>query len=131
MISPAEQSMLARFVRYLFQHGSSNVLNEAQDEFLRQLAQSRVERHGLQAEKSFEVMRKWPIVEAGYFTLVVLPNCGVRKEARSINFAKMEQSEFADLYHAVFSVCWRYVLSTKFSSEEEAEDAVTQLMGFA
>lgn len=131
MISPAEQSMLARFVRYLSLHGSSNVLHEAQDEFLRQLAQSRVERHGPQAEKSFEVMRKWLIVEAGYFTLVVLPNGGVRKEARSISFAKMEQSEFADLYHAVFSVCWRYVLNTKFSSEEEAEDAVTQLMGFA
>lgn len=76
-------------------------------------------------------MRKWLTVEAGYYTIVILPDGGIRKEAKSISFAKMGQEEFADLYCAVFGVCWRYVLSLQFRSEAVAEEAVTQLMGFA
>lgn len=131
MVSPAEQGILTRFVRYLSQFGAGHILWKAKDEFIDQLAKCRVERHGPQAEKSFEVMRKWLTVEAGYYTTVMLPDGGVRKEAKSIKFGKMDQAEFADLYRAVFGVCWRYVLNRKFSSEAEAENAVAQLMGFA
>ena len=131
MVSPAEQGILSRFVRYLAQFGAGNVLNKAKDEFIDQLASSRIERHGPQAEKSFEVMRKWLTVEAGYYTVVMLPDGGMRKEAKSVSFAKMDQTEFSDLYRAVFGVCWRYVLSKQFATEEEAENACAQLMGFA
>lgn len=131
MVSPAEQGILSRFVRYLAQFGAGNVLNKAKDEFIDQLASSRIERHGPQAEKSFEVMRKWLTVEAGYYTLVMLPDGGMRKEAKSVSFSKMDQAEFSDLYRAVFGVCWRYVLSKQFATEEEAENACAQLMGFA
>ncbi|WP_421250110.1 DUF1367 family protein [Aeromonas sp. 600584] len=131
LVSPAEQGILDRFVRYLSRFGASHTLDQAKEEFIDQLACLRVERHGPQAEKSFEVMRKWLTVEAGYYTIVILPDGGIRKEAMSISFAKMGQEEFADLYCAVFGVCWRYVLSLQFSSEAEAEEAVTQLMGFA
>lgn len=131
MVSPAEQGILSRFVRYLAQFGAGNVLNKAKDEFIDQLASSRIERHGPQAEKSFEVMRKWLTVEAGYYTVVMLPDGGMRKEAKSVSFAKMDQAEFSDLYRAVFVVCWRYVLSKQFATEEEAENACAQLMGFA
>lgn len=131
MVSPAEQGILSRFVRYLAQFGAGNVLNKAKDEFIDQLASSRIERHGPQAEKSFEVMRKWLTVEAGYYTVVMLPDGGMRKEAKSVSFAKMDQTEFSDLYRAVFGVCWRYVLSKRFATEEEAENACAQLMGFA
>lgn len=131
MVSPAEQGILTRFTRYLTQFGAGPVIVQAKDAFIEQLASSRVERHGSQAEKSFEVMRKWLTVEAGYYTTVMLPDGGVRREAKSISFGKMDQAEFADLYRAVFGVCWRYVLSKQFPSEAEAENAVTQLMGFA
>ena len=131
MVSPAEHGILSRFVRYLAQFGAGNVLNKAKDEFIDQLASSRIERHGPQAEKSFEVMRKWLTVEAGYYTVVMLPDGGMRKEAKSVSFAKMDQAEFSDLYRAVFGVCWRYVLSKQFATEEEAENACSQLMGFA
>lgn len=131
MVSPAEQGILNRFVRYLSRLGATSVLNQAKDEFLEQLASRRVERYGPQAEKSFEVMRKWLTVEAGYYTIVMLPDGGMSKEAKSISFAKMDQAEFADLYRAVFGVCWRYVLNKPFRSEEEAENAIAQLMGFA
>ena len=75
--------------------------------------------------------RKWLTVEAGYYTVVMLPDGGMRKEAKSVSFAKMDQTEFSDLYRAVFGVCWRYVLSKQFATEEEAENACAQLMGFA
>ncbi|KAL8195936.1 UNVERIFIED_CONTAM: hypothetical protein K2H54_000210 [Gekko kuhli] len=118
-------------ITYKGRFGAGHILWKAKDEFIDQLAKCRVERHGPQAEKSFEVMRKWLTVEAGYYTTVMLPDGGVRKEAKSIKFGKMDQAEFADLYRAVFGVCWRYVLNRKFSSEAEAENAVAQLMGFA
>ncbi|ATY81349.1 hypothetical protein CVS42_11255 [Aeromonas veronii] len=131
LVSPAEQRILDRFVRYLSRFGASHTLDQAKEEFIDQLASLRVERHGPQAEKSFEVMRKWLTVEAGYFTIVILPDGGMRKEAKSVSFAKMDQAEFSDLYRAVFGVCWRYVLSKQFATEEEAENACAQLMGFA
>lgn len=131
MVSPAEQVILNLFTRYLSQFGSGPVMVQAKDAFIEQLASSRVERHGPQAEKSFEVMRKWLTVEAGYYTTVALPNGGMRREAMSISFGKMKEPEFKDLYRAVFGVCWRYVLSKQFSSEAEADNAVSQLMGFA
>jgi hypothetical protein len=131
MVSPAEQGILTRFTRYLSQFGSGPVIAQAKDSFIEQLASSRVERHGPQAEKSFEVMRKWLTVEAGYYSTVMLPDGGVRREAKSIKFGKMDQAEFADLYRSVFGVCWRYVLSKQFQSEAQAEEAIAQLMGFA
>ena len=132
MVSPAaEQGILNRFVRYLSHFGSSQALNQAKDEFIELLAINRVERHGPQAEKSFEVMRKWLTVEAGYFTIVMLPDGGMRKEPKSIRFTKMEQAEFSDLYRAVFGVCWRYVLNQQFGSEAEAENTIAKLMGFS
>lgn len=131
MVSPAEQYLLTQFVRYLSQFGSAKVLSRAQDDFLQHVADTRVARYGAQAEKSFEVMREWLTIEAGYYTVVVLPDGGLRKEAKSIRFGKMEQAEFAHLYQAVFGVCWRYVLSKTFRREAEAEQAVVQLMGFA
>lgn len=131
MVSPAEQGILNRFTRYLSQFGAGSVIAQAKDSFIEQLASSRVERHGPQAEKSFEVMRKWLTVEAGYYSTVMLPDGGVRREAKSIKFGKMDQAEFADLYRSVFGVCWRYVLSKQFQSEAQAEEAIAQLMGFA
>lgn len=132
VVSRTEQETLGRFVRYLAQYGGNRqVLDQAREAFVCQLADHRASRFGEQAEKSFEVMRKWLTVEAGYYTVVTLPDGSLRKEAKSVRFSRMDQAEFADLYRAVFEVCWRYVLCQQFPSEDEAENAVSQLMGFA
>ena len=47
-------------------------------------------------------MRKWLTVEAGYYTVAMLPDGGMRKEGQTSSFAKMDQTEFSDLYRAVF-----------------------------
>ncbi|MGL5289401.1 MAG: DUF1367 family protein [Aeromonas sp.] len=132
VVSPAERQITLRFAKHLAQYGANaQLMAEAGEDFLAQLAGSRVERFGSQAEKSFEVMRKWLIAEAGYYTTVLLPAGGMRREAQSIKFGKMDQAAFADLYRAVFGVCWRYVLCRQFETEEAAENAVAQLMGFS
>ena len=114
--------ILSQFVRYLAQFGAGNVLNKAKDEFIDQLASSRIERHGPRL-RSRLVMRKWLTVEAGYYTVAMLPDGGMRKEYQNVSFAKMDQTEFSDLYRAVFRGCWRYVLGCSLPPEE-AENAL-------
>lgn len=79
--------------------------------------------------KSFDVFRKWAIKEAGFVDTHQTPT-GTTEEARSINFAKMDELEFRELYKSVFNVCWRFVLSRSFGSEQEAEEAAINLLNF-
>lgn len=80
-------------------------------------------------EKAFEPFRKWLIIEAGFFDVVIVPR-GTVKEAKSISFASMGESEFGILYKSVLNVCWRFILSRTFSSEAEVENAADQLLSY-
>ena len=80
-------------------------------------------------EKAFEPFRKWLIIEAGFYHEAAVPG-GVIKVADSISFASMDDIEFGHLYKAVFDVCWRFVLSRIFNSEQEAESAAMSLLEF-
>lgn len=42
----------------------------------------------------------------------------------------MTEEEFAEYYKAIFSVCWRVILSKSFGSEAEAQIAVDQPLSF-
>lgn len=80
-------------------------------------------------KKSFEAFRREVIIESGWFDVVSVPG-GIRKEARSISFSRMDQTEFNELYTSVFSAVWNLVLSKKFTSQEDAENAINQLISF-
>lgn len=95
-------------------------------EFLRHLNSRR---QTLEAEKSFEAFREFMTVEAGYFDVVLTP-AGPKKVAKSWRFASMDETTFSNFYRALFSACWRLVLSQHFDSEDEAESAAEQLLTF-
>ncbi|HIF9127005.1 TPA: DUF1367 family protein [Photobacterium damselae] len=127
-ISPSERHMVDNFTNFLSAYGASKKsLENAAQAFLEQQA---LQRSDIQIEKSFEAYRKWVISEAGFFNLVTLPDGGTLKEARSIRFAKMDESEFSELYGAVFQVLWTHILRNTFQDEQDAETAVNRLLGY-
>ena len=69
-------------------------------------------------------------IEAGHYHLVQTPE-GIRKEAKSIAWANMDEDTFGQLYRDVFAACWRLVLSAHFETEADAQVAADQLGSFA
>jgi hypothetical protein len=56
-----------------------------------------------------------------------LPNGSIRREAKSIRFAKMDDIEFSERYQASFGVLWNSILNGYFGDEQEVELAVNRL----
>jgi hypothetical protein len=81
-------------------------------------------------EKSREAFREWVTIEAGHFHLIQTPE-GIRKKAKSISWASMDETEFEPLYRDVFNACWRLVLSAHFESEEQALAAAEMIGSYA
>lgn len=95
-------------------------------EFLLSRARRMCELHP-EAHKSVEQLHEWVKVEAGYYDVYETP-AGLKKVARSISFARMNQAEFEEFYRAAFSVVWRFILSRTFENEDHAQDAVDKLL---
>ena len=89
-----------------------------------------IERAASAVEKSREAFREWITIEAGHFHLIHTPD-GVRKEAKSISWASMDDTAFEPLYRDVFAACWRLVLSSHFETEADAMAAADQMGTFA
>ncbi|WP_442957430.1 DUF1367 family protein [Photobacterium sp. S4TG1] len=66
----------------------------------------------------------------GRYDQVVLPNGSIRREAKSIRFAKMDDVEFSELYQASFGVLWNSILNSYFGDEQEVELAVNRLLRY-
>lgn len=81
-------------------------------------------------EKSREAFREWVTIEAGHFDLVQTPE-GVKRKAKSISWASMDDLAFEPLYRDVFNACWRLVLSAHFGSEADAMAAADMMGSFA
>lgn len=81
-------------------------------------------------EKDFELFREWIISESGHSELKQTPR-GIVKKAKSISFARMDETEFNGLYKSVFNVAWRHMLQASFASEAEAMAAADSLGEFA
>ena len=127
-VSKSEKSLLRRFVEYLGYYGAETAtLMDYANGFEDALKQSRA---NVEIEKSFDAFRKWVAVEAGYYSVVELPNGTVRKEAKSISYAKMDDDEFSELYKASLNVLWNYILNHNFNTIEEADQAVNQLLSY-
>lgn len=118
---------LAKF--FEAQNGRPGQLSNAVDAYIAGLEQARAERFP-SVDKSREAFREWVTIEAGHFHLVRTPD-GVRKEAKSISWANMDDTQFEPLYRDVFNACWRLVLSAHFDTEEAALAAADQIGSFA
>lgn len=127
LLSPSESKIIDTLARWLDRKaGQTGAVISACDTFKGELIEARASKIET-PHKSFEAMREWVTIEAGHFELVMSPT-GVRKIAKSINFQSMSQEQFNEFYKAAFSVCWRFVLSRTFETEQEAENVINQLM---
>lgn len=115
---------LARFFEKA--SGKPGQLSEAVAAYIVDLEAERAERFPA-VDKSREAFREEVIVDAGHFNLVQTPS-GVKREAKSISFASMDDLAFEPLYRDVFNACWRMVLSSHFTTEADAM-AAAELMG--
>lgn len=118
---------LARYFERL--NGKPGQLQHAVKAYFDELERDRAERFPA-VEKGREAFREWAIVEAGHFELEQTPT-GIRKKAKSISFANMEQAKFDELYRDVFSVLWRTVLQSHFETEDDAMAAADLMGSFA
>jgi hypothetical protein len=119
---------LARFLEQAT--GSEpGMLQAGVDAYVATLERDRAERFPA-VDKSREAFREWVTIEAGHFELVYTPE-GVKKRAKSISWASMDDTAFEPLYRDVFNSCWRLVLSAHFETEADAMAAADQLGTFA
>lgn len=109
--------------------GKPGQLSDAVAAYIAQIEVDRAERFPA-VDKSREAFREWVTIEAGHFHLVRTPD-GVRKEAKSISWASMDDTAFEPLYRDVFNACWRLVLSAHFETEEAALSAAEQIGSYA
>ena len=118
---------LAKFLASYSQNHEA--VMRAADAYITQLEAERAEQFPA-VDKSREAFREWVTVEAGHFVLVQTP-AGIRKEAKSISWANMDDTAFEPLYRDVFAACWRLVLSSHFQTEADAMAAAEQMGSFA
>lgn len=127
VISPKERDVVLWIAKRLDKFaGNKGIIVTAAEEALNLLAKKRAEKL-LVIDKDINSFRRWLTIEAGYFNICVTP-AGVVKEPKSISFASMDQDEFNAFYKACFTVCWNMILCNRFSSEDEAQQAIDQLL---
>ena len=82
--------------------------------------------------KHFESFREWATIQAGFYDEYRMPDGSRRRVAKSISsFASMDDSQFNGVTASVLNVLWNYILRRKFHSPAGAENAASQLLGFA
>ena len=118
---------LAKYFENL--NGKPGQLKAAVGEYLKKLEADRADRFPA-VDKSREAFREWVTIEAGHYNLVQTPD-GIRREAKSISWAAMDDTAFEPLYRDVFNACWRLVLSAHFETEADAMAAAEQMGSFA
>ena len=127
IISPKERDVVLWIAKRLDKFaGNKGIIVKAAEEALNLLAKKRAEKLPV-IDKDIDSFRRWLTIEAGYFNICVTP-AGVVKEPKSISFASMDQNEFNAFYQACFTVCWNMILCNRFSSEDEAQQAIDQLL---
>lgn len=85
---------------------------------------------GFKAVKNFEVYREQVTILAGFREVTFNLDGSVKVKAKSISFAKMDDTEFQELYSKVLDVIWNKILNTVFENKQQLENAVNQLMNF-
>ncbi|AMO49176.1 Gifsy-2 prophage protein [Enterobacter sp. FY-07] len=130
-ISSNERRLVNGYAKYLASYGGNEAaLMDAAEQYLGQVASRRIT-NGISLCKSFDAYRAWVTVEAGHYDAIELPDGTLRKHPRSIAFGNMDETEFQQLYKAALDVLWRWILSRAFATQQDAENAASQLMSFA
>ncbi len=136
LIKSSEIELIELFVNFLSQ--KVPYLRQRKDKlmdfgmrFLQHVAIKRAEKITLteptEQQKTEQVLR-YIKDQLNMFDLVPCAS-GYEREYHSISFAKMSQERFNEFYKAAFTVCWNRILSSKFESEAQAQQAIDQLMG--
>lgn len=129
-ISPADKELIRGYVLFLAHYaGNEDALQSAADEYLKDVAHNRAA--NISITKSFEAFRAWATIEAGHYVSHHMPDGSIRKEPKSISFAKMDDIEFAELYKATIDVLWNFILYRTFPNQQAAENAASQLLDYA
>lgn len=129
-ISPADKKLVHGYVQLVAHYaGHADTLQELADQYLRDEAEKRA--GNISAVKSFEAFRSWVTIEAGFYTEYQMPDGTIRKEPKSISFAKMDDVEFSQLYKSVLDVLWNFILFRTFPTQQAAENAASQLFSYA
>lgn len=79
--------------------------------------------------KEFERFRKDLVILAGYYDTSIDLNGNVRLQAKSLNFASMEQDEREKVYSAVINVVLSRILTNY--GRDDLENVLARLMEFA
>lgn len=74
-----------------------------------------------------DLLHEWVKKEAGLYDLFIVPN-GIEKKVRSISFDKMTDVEFEQYFKKAYDVIWRFILSKKFPTQNDYDNALNQLM---
>lgn len=127
LIGAAEKGVLKNVVKYVDKMGyeSEGVKNLFRG-YLEFMKQTRADKIHV-PHKSEQAFHKWIKEEIGLFEWTNTPS-GMKKEVGSINFNKMNEEQFRAFYKQAFTVCWNFILSKTFESEEQAQNAVDQLL---
>ncbi|HBQ7346099.1 TPA: DUF1367 family protein [Klebsiella pneumoniae] len=129
-ISPADKKLVCGYVQLVAHYaGHGDTLQELADQYLRDEAEKRA--GNISAVKSFEAFRAWVTIEAGFYNEYQMPDGTIRKEPKSISFAKMDDLEFSQLYKSVLDVLWNFILFRTFPTQQAAENAASQLFSYA
>ena len=127
LISSTEKSTLNNFADWLdAKSGNSGAIKTACNAFMDELAQRRSQRIDTPS-KSIEALHRWVKAESGLYDLEMTP-AGVRKVEKSINFNSMDADEWQEFYKQAFGVCWRFILSRSYGSEEELQRCIDNLV---
>ena len=81
-----------------------------------------------EARCSFDNFRDYVTIKSGHFTMELTANGHPRARAKSIKFAKMDETEFEQLYSSVLDVILMEFLENW--THEDMEHAVEQMLRF-
>lgn len=127
LITESEKDTLLSFADWLDGQGAkTGAIRSACRQFLINLRNDRAEKIALPDATSM-AMHRWVKEQAGYWHWEQTPT-GMVKVVESINFNAMTREEYDFFYKAAFSVIWNFILSRAFKTEQDAENAVQQLM---
>lgn len=127
LLTTSEKSVLGRFVNWLDdKSGNTGAIKRAARAYLHEVRQSRNQTIET-PHKSIDALLEWVKQQVKHVEYISTPTGLVRK-TKSISFASMSQEQFNDFYKRAFSVCWRFVLSRNFESEQEAELVINNLV---
>ncbi|MBG2888675.1 DUF1367 family protein [Proteus mirabilis] len=128
-ISPEEKELVRGYITFLSCYtDNADALLSASDIYLEEVAQKRAQ--NISATKSFDAFRYWVVEQAGYYDTFEMPDGSLRRVAKSISFANMDDLAFSELYKATLDVLWNFILRKQFPTQKAVENAVSQLLSF-